>query len=461
MKFEFPEEFQNTILSLVVYSEDFLSQIRETLLPEYFDTREAWTICTLAYGYFDKYEKAPGTHILHEVGKYARKTKMKSEQAELVIELIDRLEPDAGPVEYVITELQQFIQHSQMRHVLDDFLPKYNAGNYNLDELIHSIGSVQKSFVTPPEMDGDFLSRTSRRTRERYMTREAEPVATLIDPLDEQMVGILPGQLGMILAPSGIGKTTFAVHLGKAAAMQGKVVFHYSLESPTKEIEDAYDRLLIHTSLDGLQDPNTSQDLLKAAKSLAGWGGKIYVFYVPEPSLDDLKALIQKHVKQYGMPGLIIIDYGECIEGPKAQKDTYIDAKIVWQGLKGVFVDLNVPGWLFSQAAIGAVGAKRITEQHRSDSYWKIRKSDIVLGFNRNMLYNEHKHKWEDEDVEHNADVVRLFVIKHRGRRDKYDLRFACDLDRGMIYSHAKTIQLRHDMEENAAVRIGAQVDVE
>ncbi|NJK88007.1 MAG: hypothetical protein HC923_00510 [Myxococcales bacterium] len=52
-----------------------------------------------------------------------------------------------------------------------------------------------------------------------------------------------PGQVGVVIAPAGVGKTAFLVHLGIDIASRGEHVLHVALGSRVDQVQSWYDTL--------------------------------------------------------------------------------------------------------------------------------------------------------------------------------------------------------------------------
>ena len=59
MKFDFDGDFQNQILASLIYSTSFLKAARNLIEPDHFSSDEQWTLCSLVYDFYDRYQKAP------------------------------------------------------------------------------------------------------------------------------------------------------------------------------------------------------------------------------------------------------------------------------------------------------------------------------------------------------------------------------------------------------------------
>jgi hypothetical protein len=67
--------------------------------------------------------------------------------------------------------------------------------------------------------------------------------------------GLGRGNLGVVVAPAGVGKTAFLVGVALDDLMRGRKVLHVALDEPVEKIRDYYDEIfmdLAHTS--GLED---------------------------------------------------------------------------------------------------------------------------------------------------------------------------------------------------------------
>jgi replicative DNA helicase len=184
---------------------------------------------------------------------------------------------------------------------------------------------------------------------------------------------------------------------------------------------------------------------MKGVVRLQNWGGDLIVKYLGEGStvqtisqhIDSCRELLEFH------PDLILVDFGELLEAPaKFRGDEYLRQSHIWRGLKSLATEREIAVYVATQTSRLGVGAERVSEIEMSDSIRKMHISDIVIGFNRNAIYSAKKREWTVIDEEWDEKTIRLFVIKHRGRKDKYDVRFACDLDRGQFYSVRLTSQI-------------------
>ena len=87
----------------------------------------------------------------------------------------------------------------------------------------------------------------------RFIPRYRCPVSTGWREVDDLCRGGHgQGELGVVIAPTGAGKSMALVHLGAQALKQGKTVVHYTLELQDTVVASRYDSCLTGYPLSGL-----------------------------------------------------------------------------------------------------------------------------------------------------------------------------------------------------------------
>jgi len=160
--------------------------------------------------------------------------------------------------------------------------------------------------------------------------------------LDKYLVGFNPGDLVIIGARPGMGKTSFAMNIAtKAAAMTGKEVAVFSLEMPNAQIVN---RML---SSEGLIDSYTmrtgnlqSEDWNK----LAEVAGRLTEFDI---LLDDTSGItvtgMKAKLRRRKNLGMVIIDYLQLMQSDRRIDNRVQEVSEISRGLKLLAKELSVP----------------------------------------------------------------------------------------------------------------------
>ncbi len=452
-KFRFDAEFQNRLLGLIIYSDSFLKTIRQFVYPEHFESDDVWVLCTLAFEFYDKYGKAPKENLYYVLNQYAQRTNMDSDRLELLLTLMQGLYADQGLEAYYLEELGNFIRHQEARTFFEKFLPKFSSGDYDINFGLDEFQRISKIQFSSQNQAYDYLALVEQRIARRRDQIESQYIPTLIDCFDEKFRGIRAPELGTVMAPSGIGKSFMLVHLAKASMLLRHTVFFFTLEMPEQDIADRMDQMWIGVEKEKFS-LRTSIDLLRKKFEWVRKRAKgVYLRYLPiGTSISQLQREIECMASDLKVsPDLIVIDYGDLLspDGEGTKNDLYLEQRDIWRGLKSIAVTFDVPIWTATQSSRKGVGVKQLSELEVADSYEKVRNSDIFIGFNRNLIHNKKSNKWEaivNEDVDNK--LVRLFMIKHRGHADKYQISFMSNLARGIFYSKKLTDTYYEDRKD-------------
>lgn len=101
--------------------------------------------------------------------------------------------------------------------------------------------------------DSDFGYDYIQDFEKRFELKARDPISTGWDEVDKLCKGgIGKGELGVVIAPTGAGKSMVLVHLGTQAMKMGKTVVHYTLELQDTSIGIRYDSCLTGVPLSEL-----------------------------------------------------------------------------------------------------------------------------------------------------------------------------------------------------------------
>lgn len=101
--------------------------------------------------------------------------------------------------------------------------------------------------------DNNFGHDFIKDFEERYTLTSRDPVSTGFERVDEICKGGLgKSELGVVIAPTGAGKSMVLVHLGAQALKQGKTVVHYTLELQDTVVGNRYDSCISEIPLGDL-----------------------------------------------------------------------------------------------------------------------------------------------------------------------------------------------------------------
>lgn len=172
--------------------------------------------------------------------------------------------------------------------------------------------------------------------------------------------------------------------IGAEAMRQGKNVVHYTLELNENYVGLRYDACF--TGID-FQNIRKNVDIVKS--KISQIPGKLFIKYYPIKTISPLT--IKAHTERIMMLGtkvdLIIVDYADILRPSTAERNSnsYQEAGGVYEELRGVAGELQIPIWTASQSNRSSMEEDIIQADGIADSYRKIMTADFVVSLSRKI----------------------------------------------------------------------------
>ncbi len=197
----------------------------------------------------------------------------------------------------------------------------------------------------------------------------------------------------------------FLARIGAEAMKQGKNVMHFTMELNEKYVGLRYDAIFSGIAFQDIRKSvPTVKKAIEEAKSKGC--GKLFVKYYPlkTASAATLKMYIDRFQLITGLHiDMAIVDYADILRPFVTDKNanSYNESGNVYEELRQILGELQIPGWTCSQSNRGAHEEEIIQAGNVADSYRKIMTGDFILSLSRRM---------EDKL----AGTGRIYVMKNR-----------------------------------------------
>jgi replicative DNA helicase len=337
-------------------------------------------------------------------------------------ELLDKVPPmDEAEVKVAAEQLvkQQTLSllrrlgEMLVRKASDDADPSYLIGlvSHYIEQTVKGMGLEFKSF---PTLVADYL---------KWLTgaeQDANVVGSFgLPTLDEKIGQLRAGMLVTVLAPTGGGKTSFAVQTALNSAIQNHPVAFFSLEMTEEQLMT---RMVAHlTSLPSFalwtRRIGSSPEDLKKIEDLRDMGLPIYLARDTWTLDDVLRAIVTAKLR-FGCR-LVIIDYLQKIIAPQ-QERRELEVAMVAKELKRYALQQGVAVIALSQVNTEREGRARESRviEHESDVMLFLKASDfgrVKIEVRKNRM-GESGHIIE---AEFNAELCRFSEVAPEGKDEQ------------------------------------------
>lgn len=169
-------------------------------------------------------------------------------------------------------------------------------------------------------------------------------IATGLDNLDEKTKGLKKGELCILSARPGMGKTTLALNFFENAIKEGKRALFISLEMSALQLMQRLVASRCYIELGKLSlanlTTNEEEEMIKACNFYKEQD--FLIFDKGSLSLKSLKAILRGLKANNKLPSLIILDYLSLMQGGEKQS-RYEAVSDISRGLKSLAMDLDIP----------------------------------------------------------------------------------------------------------------------
>lgn len=396
----YDKTFQEKIFQALLMDRDWAAQMLEVSKPEYFELRYLQYLSERYFSHFKKHRTFPTLSLLASIVREDLRQSGQVLQSQ-VIDYLTRIKfnPDYGDLPQVKEMALAFCRKQAMKEALESAVDLIETGNH---EQVVSVMKEAVAVGIPASIGHDFHEDFEAR----FVKMDRKPCPTGIPQLDQSSVlngGLGRGELGVIVAPTGVGKSHFLVNKGVNALKIGKSVLHYTFELTETAVGLRYDSHLCDIPSNEVQD---NKETIKEKYDDMEIGRLIIKEYpTGHASVVTIRAHIEKLMMKGFKPSLILIDYADIMRSTRRYDSMRHELKLIYEELRNLAQDINVPIWTASQANREAANSDVVGLENMSEAYGKAMVADVVISLSRKAQ-------------EKSTGFGRMFVAKNRAGRD-------------------------------------------
>ncbi len=243
-------------------------------------------------------------------------------------------------------------------------------------------------------------------------------VPTGFRDVDELFHGFRGGDLVILAARPGVGKTAFALNLATNAAKAGVAVAFFSLEMSAGQLVQRIIGAEARVNLSKLRSGKVQEgdwgQIADASATLSAL--EMYIDDTPGLSIMEARAKARRelrHIVGTDRKGIIVIDYLQLMQPPTVRRDgnRAVEVGEISRGLKVLAKEMDMPVIALSQLnrAVEMRGKKRPMLADLRESGSIEQDADIVMFIDRSMDETEAEDSGRPE-----LGTATLIVAKHR-----------------------------------------------
>jgi len=388
--------FQEGLVQLIFEDRPFADQITEVLNIGFLELEYLRVFVSKILNYREKYSKHPSVDAVATI----LRTDLESEDEVIQKQVRDyfaRIHArEIQDTEYIKEQSLDFCRKQNLKEAM---LKSVNLlQNCSFDEISNVINNALK-LGSENNFGYDYIADFEKR----FEIRHRNPVTTGWTDIDGIVGGGLgKSELGVVIAPTGAGKSMVLVHLGSNAVVEGKTVVHYTLELQDTVIANRYDSCITGYPLSDLR--TFKEEIYEQIKDI---DGNLIVKEYPTKSAttNTIRSHLSRLVKRGIKPGMIIVDYADLLRPITVRKEKRDELGSIYEELRAISTEFQCPIWTASQTNRSGLSAEVITMEQISEAFNKCFVADFIFSVSRTI-----------EDKQNNQG--KIFIAKNRNGPD-------------------------------------------
>lgn len=365
---------ENTILSNLMYNDEYMRKVFPFLKQEYFSEVNTKIVYKHISDFINTYNTLPSREAL-QIAFHNDKDIPEDTFSE-VMAIVDSFVKEETNIDWVVNETEKYCKDRAVYNAIVtsisilDGRDKIHSKDGIPTLLQEALGvcfdtSVGHDYIDDALNRYEFYNRVEDRIpfdlhHFNLITKDGLPRKTL----------------NVALAGTGVGKSLFMCHVAASCLQQNKNVLYITLEMAEERIAERIDANLMDTPIDELKDIPKQTFENRVKKILTKTQGKLIIKEYPTASahVGHFKALLNElSLKRNFKPDIIFIDYLNICSSARfkasSNVNSYTMVKAIAEELRGLAVEYNLPIVSATQTTRGGYGNTDVELTDTSESF--------------------------------------------------------------------------------------------
>ena len=377
--------FQIQLLNQLIVDKNFSNTIIDVLDGNYFDNKYFKIISQLTKEYYKKYESTPSFDTLEQLIK-----------SEITQELVQKIVLDTlkqvkdAPFEgtlFVQEKALKFCKQQELQKAMEKAQKIITEGDFESYDKVE--GLVRDALQVGQTDTGitDIFSGLDTVLEEDYR----HPIPMGIPGIDKLLKGgLAKGEIGVILAPTGVGKTTILTKIANTAYNLGYNVLQIFFEDNPKIVQRKHFTLWTGIEPDNLNKYKETV-LAKVEEIKSSMENRLVLQKLASDTytMSQIKNMVRKMIADGNKIDLIMLDYIDCVTPESSSKDEWKAEGSVMRGFEAMCHELDLVGWTATQGNRSSISSEVVTTDQMGGSIKKAQVGHVIISIAKSLQQKE------------------------------------------------------------------------
>jgi replicative DNA helicase len=379
--------FQIQLINQLITDKEFAQSIIDVLEASYFDNKYFKLIVQMIREYHGKYQSSPNFETLEQIAK----TEISQELAlKIVVDTIKQIQD--APFEgapFVQEKALKFCKQQELQKAMDKAQKIINQGDFESYDQVE--GMVREALQVGERETGiiEIFSGLDDVLNDDYR----HPIPMGIPGIDRLLKGgLAKGEIGVILAPTGVGKTTLMTKIANSAFNMGYNVLQIFFEDNPKIIQRKH-----FTIWTGIEPDNLSlrkdEVMSKVEEIKNTMPNKLILKKLPSDTMtmSQIKNQVRKMIADGTKIDMITLDYIDCVVPDNVKTDEWKAEGSVMRHFEAMCHELGIAGWTATQGNRSSISSEVVTTDQMGGSIKKAQVGHVIISVAKTLQQKEMK----------------------------------------------------------------------
>jgi replicative DNA helicase len=379
--------FQIQLLNQIIVDKEFAQSIVDVLESSYFDNKYFKIVVQMIREYYGKYQSTPTFDTLEQIAK----AEISQELAlKIVLDTLKQIKdaPFDGSV-FVQEKALKFCKQQELQKAMDKAQKIITQGDFESYDQVESM--VREALQVGERETGvlDVFSGLDDVLNDDYR----HPIPMGIAGIDRLLKGgLAKGEIGVILAPTGVGKTTLMTKIANSAYNLGYNVLQIFFEDNVKIIQRKHITLWTGIEPDNLalMKEDVMEKVLEVQNSMPN---RLILKKLPSDTMtmNQIKNQVRKMIADGIKIDMITLDYIDCVVPDNLKNDEWKAEGSVMRHFEAMCHELNLAGWTATQGNRSSISSEVVTTDQMGGSIKKAQVGHVIISVAKTLQQKEMK----------------------------------------------------------------------
>ena len=379
--------FQLQLLNQIIIDKEFGRSIIDVIESDYFENKYFKIIIQMIKEYYVKFEHTPSFETLEQITKVELQQELASK---IVLDTLTKIKeaPSSG-LGFVQEKGMKFCKQQELQKAMVKVQKIIDGGEFENYDKAEEL--IREAIQVGTKGDGllDAFSNLDDVLNEDYR----HPIPMGISGIDRLLKGgLAKGEIGVILAPTGVGKTTLMTKITNHAFNLGYNVLQLFFEDNPKIIQRKHITLWTKIHPDELT-LRKEEVMTKVNEIKEAMPNHLILKKLPSDTMTmlQIKNQIRKMVADGIKIDMVTLDYIDCVVPDKNLGDEWKSEGSVMRAFEAMCHEMDLVGWTATQGNRSSISSEVVTTDQMGGSIKKPQVGHVIITVAKSLQQKEMK----------------------------------------------------------------------